>query len=155
MNNLEREYREKVDRYLSQYSKEAVIALKQVLAMEFDHDTAFVDFVLWLSSGFQDTMPICTWPTNPDNEIESVDPCPLSAIKISPFEYYDWDIEDYVEIADCLKDVVAHWLLEAWKEAGGHFYSLPCYFKVHDDLVTFDLSAEKWVEGNPHLKKIS
>lgn len=155
MNHLEREYRDRVDHYLRQYSTEAVIALKQVLAMDFDDDTAFIDFVLWPGSPFEDTLPICVWPTNQENQSGLVDPCPISNIKISRFEYYDWDIEDYVEIADCLKDVVAHWLLEAWKEAGGRFFSLPCYFTARDDLMTFDFSTEQWVEGNPHIKKIS
>jgi len=153
MNNLEREYRDRVHSFFRPYSDEAVIALRTILSKSYAEDVAFLDFVMFAYDGFDDHMPIFTWPSTVENTVYTDIECPLAKIQTKPFKYYDEDIEDFVDIPWQLKDCAGRWLREAWKAAGGELFHLPCYFTDHDDLESFSFIDNAWCENDPKQKR--
>ena len=155
MNHLEREYRERVSSFFEPHSARATQALRTVFAQPYAEDVVFVDFVMFAYDRFGDHMPIFTWPTTAENTVYNDFECPLAKISTEPFDYYDEEIEDYVEIVWQLKDCAGRWLRSVWKEAGGELFKLPCYFTDHDDLESFSFGDNAWVQNNSRLKKHS
>ena len=155
MNNLEREFRDRVFSFFQPYSGEATRALRAILSASYAEDVAFLDFVMFAYDGFGDQMPICTWPSTLENTVHNDFECPLAKIATEPFDYYDEEIEDYVEIGSQLKDCAARWLRDVWKDAGGELFYLPCYFTDHDDLKSFSFFDDAWVDNDTLRKKNS
>lgn len=154
MNNLEREYRERVFSYFRPYTAAATRALKEILSHPYADDVVFLDFVMFPYDRLGDHLPIFTWPTTQENSVYDIQ-CPLSQIPTKEFAYYDWEIEDYVEIAWHLSDCAGKWLRGAWREAGGELFRLPCFFTDHDRLESFSFRKEQYVPNDPETKKSS
>ena len=131
--------------------------MRQVLSSKFEDDVDFIDFVMFNYDCLGNPLPIYTWPSimqsERSTEVYSDYECPLSKIQTKEFEYYDEDIEDFVEIEWQLKDCAAKWLRQAWKDAGGEHFELPCFFALHDDIESYSFKTEVWIENAPKLKK--
>ena len=157
MNNLERQYRKKLFSYFQQYSRSVELAMRQVLSSDFAADVDYIDFVMFNYDCLGNPLPIYTWPTTIQSErcteVDSDYECPLSKIQTEELEYYDEDIEDFVEIEWQLKDCAAIWLRNAWKEAGGEYFQLPCFFTLHDDIESYSFRSESWIENMPKMMK--
>lgn len=151
MNAPTRAYRDKLRTYFDQYTEDTINAMKVIFTQNFEDDVRYIDFVMFAYDRFSDTMPIHTWPTNQSNEVSDL-VCPISSIPIEDFEYYDWDLEDDVEMTDELKDIAAIWLSDVWRSAGGENFSLPCFFTDHDDLTSRRLDNLKTVANDPRHK---
>lgn len=151
MNQLEQEYREKVFTYLQSYTSQAVQALREILSRDFPSDVVFLNFVMFPYDRIGDHLPVYTWPTTLANTCHSFE-CPLSRISTEGFDYYDEEIEDYVECGWHLSDCVARWLRSAWQKAGGEFFRLPCYFTDHDHPESFSFKLDRWIRNDSSLK---
>lgn len=127
--------------------------MREVLSRAYADDVIFLDFVMFPYDRIGEKLPIFTWPTTIDNRVYNDFTCPLSQVPTERFDYYDEDIEDYVEIAWHLRDCAARWTMRAWAAAGGKLYRLPCFFTQHDGIQSFSFRREQWIRNFPEIKQ--
>jgi len=131
--------------------------MRQVLSSNFADDVDYLNFVMFNYDRLGTPLPVYTCPSTVQSErcveVDGDYDCPLSKIQTSEFEYFDEDIEDFVEIEWQLKDCAAIWMKNSWKEAGGEHFKLPCYFTLHDDIESYSFRSESWIYNMPATMK--
>lgn len=52
---------------------------------------------------------------------------------------------DHPEVEHDELELISNWFLEAFEQAGGREFKLPCYFGIEHDIKSLDLKRNKWV----------
>ncbi|OIJ20706.1 hypothetical protein BKP45_08670 [Anaerobacillus alkalidiazotrophicus] len=56
--------------------------------------------------------------------------------------------ENYPAISELEQKAFIDWFSENWKKSGGNILNLPSFFVFHDDIKSYDLKSNQWVDDD-------
>lgn len=62
-------------------------------------------------------------------------------------EFWDFYEANEEEIAAAEKELISNWFISCWNKAGDGGIKLPVYLDFHDDIESFDLKKNKWIDS--------
>jgi hypothetical protein len=66
------------------------------------------------------------------------------------WEFYEQN-EESISAAE--EETIVRWFVSCWNKAGGKSFELPVYLDFHDDIKSFDLHKNKWIDSEEKWAK--